>query len=217
VTNEILLRIQDLSASYRFHKVLHAVSLTLAKHEIVSILGPNQSGKSTLLLCVMGLIKPSEGTIEFAGQQIVGHSTSEIVRLGIAIVPERRQIFASLSVKENLEIGALSSTSLQTKQGFERVGNVFPILRSRLKQRAGTLSGGEQQMLSIGRALMSSPRLLVLDEPALGLAPKAVEGVSNALRELAENGIAILMAEQVGHDTSLSAKRTLRLVEGTIL
>jgi branched-chain amino acid transport system ATP-binding protein len=216
-TNDVLLQIRGLSAGYNSRKVLDSVSLTVGQREILSITGPNQAGKTTLLLCVVGFLRPTEGDIEFDGEPIVGLPTVDILRSGIAIVPERRELFGSLSVRENLEIGTLHCSRREKPDRLAWVLELFPFLNERLKQRAGTLSGGEQQMLSIGRALMSSPRLLILDEPSLGLAAKTVERVVEALKALNEDGIAILIAEQTGHNLDLSEKRILHIAEGRIL
>lgn len=198
--------------------MLDSVSFTVGRREIVSITGPNQAGKSTLLLCLIGFIQPTEGEIQFDGRQIAGLPTADILRSGIAIVPERRELFSSLSVRENLEIGALNGISrLGKNERFARVLDLFPSLNARLKQRAGTLSGGEQQMLGIGRAMMSLPRLLILDEPSLGLDAKIVRRVVKALEALNEDGITILIGEQTGHNLALSKKRIVPMTDGKIL
>lgn len=192
-----LLKLEKLCVHYGSIQALHGVSITVEEGQTVALLGANGAGKSTTLRTISGLIKPKSGKILFNGNSIVGVPAHKIVSLGLAHVPEGRGIFPDLSVRENMYLGAY--TRKDTKQiatDFERALELFPRLRERLTQRAGTLSGGEQQMLAIARAYMTRPRLLMLDEPSLGLAPQIVKVIFQIIREINQMGTTILLVEQ---------------------
>jgi branched-chain amino acid transport system ATP-binding protein len=194
------LDISALSASYGSVRVLHDVSFTLAEGESIAVLGANGAGKTTLLRAVSGLMVRREGRIGFAGQEISGLRPDEIVHLGIAQVPEGRRLFFPLTVDENIETGALrlrrAGRHAEVKEAMAMVLELFPQLAERRDQISGTLSGGEQQMLAIGRALMCRPRILLLDEPSVGLAPKVIEALFGVLHKLKATGLTIVLAEQ---------------------
>lgn len=177
--------------------VLRNISLKAAEGMTTCVLGSNGAGKTTLLKAIMGLVPSASGTVRFAGEPIHGLKTHEIVRRGIAVVPESRQLFPKLTVAETLNLGAYQETDpVRIKQRLESVFALFPVLAERREQLSGTLSGGELGMLSIGRALMAGPRMLLLDEPSLGLAPKAVSRVFRAIEDISRRGITILLIEQ---------------------
>ncbi len=194
----MMLRVDNLHAAYGDIGVLKGITLEIHKGEIVCLLGANGAGKSTLLKVISGILRPSRGNVLFQGQDITRNSPNEIVRMGLSHVPEGRQIFSRLTVMQNLLLGGYPrrNKKTQTRELFAFVFNLFPILNERLKQKAGTLSGGEQQMLAIGRALMSQPRLLLLDEPSLGLAPLVVKNIFSIVKNLQAGGIPILLVEQ---------------------
>jgi len=189
-----------MSAAYGLVRVLHDIHLQLAEGESLAVLGPNGAGKTTLLRAISGLLVRRAGSIIFAGEEIAEKRPDEIVRLGLSQVPEGRRLFFPLTVMENLESGALvlrtSGRGREVKDALAMVFDLFPRLAERRAQLAGTLSGGEQQMLTIARALMSRPRLLLLDEPSVGLAPKVIESLFNVLHALKGSGLTILLAEQ---------------------
>ena len=193
-----MLKIKDVFASYGQVPVLHGVSLEVPKGQIVTVLGANGAGKSTTIRTVAGLLPVLRGSIQFEGQEITGLSSDRIVRLGISVVPEGRQLFGEMTVSENLRLGAYSrGKSKEVRQQMERVISYFPVLGERLAQWAYLLSGGEQQMLAIGRALMARPQLLLLDEPSFGLAPILVQEMFSIIKDLSEvEGIAVLLSEQ---------------------
>ena len=195
-----MLRIKNLKCSYGSIVAVHGVSLSVKEGELISIIGANGAGKSTLLLAICGLLKAWEGEILFRDKPLIGMSPPAIVRAGISMVPEGRQIFSPLSVMDNLKMGAYTmyrkGMKSQVEADLSMVMEMFPILRERADQLAGTLSGGEQQMLAIGRALMARPRLLVLDEPSMGLAPKIVEMIFDVITTLRSQGVTILLVEQ---------------------
>ena len=192
-----ILEIEDIKVRYSGLPVLQGVSLQVNKGETVSVLGANGAGKSTLLRAVMGTQQTFEGRILFEGREIQKLNTEAIVRLGIVCVPEEKMLFGPLSVEENLILGAyVLDDNQQVRQNLEFVYNLFPKLKERQKQPASTLSGGEQQMVAIGRGLMSRPRILMLDEPSLGLAPLLVDEVLDTVRKLKGEGITILLVEQ---------------------
>jgi branched-chain amino acid transport system ATP-binding protein len=192
-----LLEVQRLEAQYRWTKVLHGVDFAVEEGGITTILGANGAGKTTTLRAVCGMIKTS-GEVRFAGRRIDGRATEDIVRLGIAHVPEGRGTFVNLTVEENLRLGAYGRRERRTLGAdFERVYRLFPVLRERRSQLAGTLSGGEQQMLAVARALMLRPRLLLLDEPSLGLAPWVVREIFRIVRTInRDEGVSVLLVEQ---------------------
>jgi len=196
-TSEAFLEVKNLNVAYGKIQVLWDVSFKVYKGEIVALVGSNGAGKTTTLKTIMGLIKPLSGSITFEGKRIDGKPTTEIVRMGITMVPEGRQLFPELSVYENLLAGAyLIKDKEEIRRRLEFVYNIFPVLEERRKQKAGTLSGGEQQMLAIGRALMSKPKLLMFDEPSLGLMPKLVDTILDTIASLKREGITILLVEQ---------------------
>ncbi len=195
-----MLRIKNLKCSYGSIMAVHGVSLSVKQGELISIIGANGAGKSSLLLAICGLLKTWDGEIVFQEKSFRGMSPPAIVRAGISMVPEGRQIFSPLSVLDNLKMGAYTryhrGLSHEIGQDLEMVMEMFPILRERARQAAGTLSGGEQQMVAIGRALMARPRLLVLDEPSMGLAPKIVSMIFKVITTLRDQGVTILLVEQ---------------------
>ena len=195
-----MLELDDLHVSYGQGDVLHGVSLDIAAGGFTALIGANGAGKSTLMRTVSGLMKPVRGAVRFEGKDIGGLGAERIVRLGISLVPEGRKVFAPLSVAENLEMGAfhflVRGDAARYRRRLDFVLALFPKLGERLAQAAGTLSGGEQQMVAIGRALMSEPRLLLLDEPSMGLAPLVVKQIFQALSELCRQGLTIFVCEQ---------------------
>lgn len=193
-----MLRIRDLTVSYSVVPVLHSINLEVPEGKIVTLLGANGAGKSTTLKAISGLIKPVSGTIEFLGDVISGRRPDEIVKMGLAHVPEGRLVFPGLTVVENLKIGSYTRrlSPYALKSNLEKAYQLFPRLAERKSQLAGTMSGGEQQMLSIARAMMSEPRLLMLDEPSLGLAPVVIDAIMDKIREINELGTTILLIEQ---------------------
>ncbi len=192
-----MLEIKDLVAGYNNVPILKNLNISANSGDITVVIGPNGAGKSTLLKTISGLIPTSEGSIKFDGNEISKMPPDEIVKLGIIHVPEGRMIFNRLTVSENLLMGAFQqSNANKKKEDFDQVLQLFPILSKRLSQLGGTLSGGEQQMLAIGRGLMSSPKLLMLDEPSLGIAPIIVEQIFNLIIEIKKAGVSILMVEQ---------------------
>ncbi len=199
-----MLKLRDASVSYGMINALKGISLTIEQGEIVALIGANGAGKSTTLMSISGVTALRCGTITYNGEQISGRPAHEIVTMGISQVPEGRRIFPHMTVNENLEIGAFSRNSRELSEGIERAFTLFPTLAERRRQLGGTLSGGEQQMLAIGRALMSRPKLLLLDEPSLGLAPIIVSRIFKIIQEINQLGTTILLVEQ-------NAKAALRL------
>ena len=195
--NGFLLEVKSLSVFYGGIQALKGISFGIKKGEIVTLIGANGAGKSTTLRTLSGLLKPKEGEILLEGQSLKNTPPHEVVKKGISHAPEGRKIFANLTVRENLELGAyLRKDKAAIAADMERVFGLFPRLKERIQQNAGTLSGGEQQMLSIGRALMSSPKLLLLDEPSLGLAPLLVKAIFEVIREINAKGTTVLLVEQ---------------------
>ena len=192
-----MLKLENINAFYKEIQAIWNVSLIVQKGEIVTLVGPNGAGKTTLLRIISGLLKPASGTIEFMGNPIEKVTPNKIVEYGISQVPESGKIFTEMSVLENLELGAFVSRARKEKDlSLERVYEIFPRLAERKSQKAGTLSGGERQMLAIGRAIMSQPQLLMLDEPSFGLAPISVERMFNAIEKINQQGVTILWVEQ---------------------
>ncbi len=188
--------VEDLNVHYGTIHAVQGVSFTVDVGEIVSIVGSNGAGKSTIMWSLAGVVKPSGGSIRIAGKPLPS-KPHEVVGTGLALVPERRRLFSALTVRENLVMGAYRRNDEESIEAeMDRCFQLFPILRERLKQRSGTLSGGEQQMLAISRALMSGPRILLLDEPTLGLAPLIVEAVMNTIIRIRDEGVTVLMVEQ---------------------
>jgi branched-chain amino acid transport system ATP-binding protein len=194
----MMLQVNDLHAAYGDIEVLKGITLDIGTGEIVCLLGANGAGKSTLLKAISGVLHPSQGNVLFQDQDITRYGPHRIVRMGLSHVPEGRQIFSRLTVMQNLLLGGYprKSKKAEAQELFDSVFNLFPILKERLKQKAGTLSGGEQQMLAISRSLMSRPRLLLLDEPSLGLAPMVVEEIFRVIKDLRSRGISIVLVEQ---------------------
>jgi branched-chain amino acid transport system ATP-binding protein len=191
-----LLQVTGLNAGYGKVPVLNDVSFHVDEGEVVAIIGPNGAGKSTLLKTISGLVKPSGGQVQFAGQDFAGAAPHAVTRAGIAHVPEGGRLFANMSVLENLWMGAYGNRESLKAGVLEEVFDMFPVLKERCKQLAKTLSGGERQMLAIGRGLTSRPRLLMLDEPSLGLAPKLIDTIYEKLHALRERGLTVLLVEQ---------------------
>jgi branched-chain amino acid transport system ATP-binding protein len=218
----VKLSINDLEAGYGAVRVLNSVTLDVREGETVALLGTNGNGKSTLMKCVMGLAPITSGSIvlEMDGERfdLRGRSTQDIVALGVALVPEGRRLFPKLSVHENLLLGAFRATARATLQrNLERCYAAFPVLRERSKQLAYSMSGGQQQMLAIARAIMSAPRILLVDEPSVGLSPMLVKQTIDVIGELKrELGLTVLMAEQNFHEASRIADRGYVLVHGQI-
>lgn len=192
-----MLRLAGIDTYYGPSQVLHDVSLEVNKGEIVCLLGANAAGKTTTMKTIFGLVRSKRGSIQFDGQSIERKLPGDIVRSGLALVPEARRIFPRMTVLENLEMGAYSrSNRVEIKQDTERVCEIFPRIRERLKQLAGTMSGGEQQMLAMGRAMMSRPRMICMDEPSMGLSPILVETVFNTVTRIRDEGVTIFLVEQ---------------------
>ena len=192
-----MLRLVDVDTYYGPSQVLHNVSFEVNKGEIICLLGANAAGKTTTMKTIFGFVRPKHCSVEFDGQSIEKRLPGDIVRMGLALVPEARRIFARMSVLENLEMGAYSRNNrAEVKADIERVCEIFPRIRERLKQIAGTMSGGEQQMLAMGRALMSRPRMICMDEPSMGLSPLLVETVFNTITRIRDDGVTIFLVEQ---------------------
>jgi branched-chain amino acid transport system ATP-binding protein len=216
------LTIQSLEAGYDAVRVLHGVSIEVREGETVVLLGTNGNGKSTLMKCIMGLLKPSQGSIalELDGErlELSGKSPQEIVALGVTMVPEGRRLFPKLTVRENLLLGAFRTAARNAiDRNLELCFEAFPVLRERTKQLAGSMSGGQQQMLAIARAIMSSPKVLLIDEPSVGLSPMLVKQTIDVIRDLKQRfGLTVLMAEQNFHEASRIADRGYIIVQGEI-
>ena len=192
-----MLEVKDLSVAYGGLRALTNVTLSVAEGRFVTLVGPNGAGKSTLFKTICGVVPPASGTITFAGENLLARRPSDRAHLGIAHVPEGRQVFKTLTVRENLEMGAYPKTGrAQWTQTLDRIHTLFPILAERAGQMAGTLSGGEQQMLAIGRGLAGAPRLLMLDEPSMGLAPSVADMIFERISQIHREGLTILLVEQ---------------------
>ena len=196
VSSVSMLKIDDLNVYYGSIHAVKGVSFEVKEGEIVTLIGANGAGKSTTLNTVAGLLEPYSGSIEFEGEDLVGTPAHKMVRKGIALCPEGRRIFQDMSVRENLDMGAFTRSDQESRATRERVYESFPRLKERIRQAGGTLSGGEQQMLAMGRALMCKPKLLMLDEPSMGLAPILVQEIFDIIKELNDQGTTILLVEQ---------------------
>lgn len=210
-----MLKINDLHVSYGGIRAIRGVSLEIPDKEIVTLIGANGAGKSTTLRSVAGLVKPDSGSIELDGKELVGKSPNEIITHGIALVPEGRRVFANLTVLENIKIGGyLRKDSLD--EDIEKMYSLFPILKERNWQLAGTLSGGEQQMLAVARALMSKPKIIMMDEPSLGLAPLIVRDIFDIIKEINKQGVTVLLIEQNANMALKVADRAYVMETGKI-
>jgi len=214
--NTHILDVRRLSCRYGAIQALSDVHLKVNRGEIVTLIGANGAGKSTVLKSIVGLVPPESGEILFNGQSIVQKPTHKIVALGIALVPEGRAIFANLTVQENLEMGGYLRPRAEIRPALEHAFSLFPRLKERIRQVAGTLSGGEQQMLAIGRALMAKPKLLLLDEPSLGIAPILVKSIYEAIDAINREGTTILVVEQNAHLALKHSRRAYVLETGRI-
>ena len=212
-----MLDVKDLKAGYRGIQALKGVSLSVAEGEMVAIIGANGAGKSTLLNCLSAIVPAGSGQILFDGQDITGWSAHQVARAGLLQVPEGRQVLADMTVRENLQLGALARGPRAAFYELDKVLALFPILAERMAQLAGTLSGGQQQMLAIGRALMGSPRVLLLDEPSLGLSPLLTQQVFQALTQLHSEGLTIVLVEQNAHRALASTQHAYVLERGAIV
>ncbi|HLT04666.1 MAG TPA: ABC transporter ATP-binding protein [Pseudomonas sp.] len=212
-----MLKFDNVSTFYGKIQALHDVSLSVERGEIVTLIGANGAGKSTLLMTLCGSPRAASGSIRYEGEELVGQDTCDIMRKSIAVVPEGRRIFARLTVEENLAMGAFFTSREEYQQELEHVLALFPRLRERFSQRGGTMSGGEQQMLAIGRALMSKPRLLLLDEPSLGLAPIVIQQIFEIIEQLRREGVTIFLVEQNANQALKLADRGYVLENGRIV
>jgi len=212
----MMLEVKDLAAAYSGIEALRGVSLHIDAGEMVALIGANGAGKSTLLNCLSGTVRPRRGSIRFDGHEIAGMKPHRVSRQGLLQVPEGRQILVELTVEKNLQLGELARGSRDSNFSLGDVYKLFPILKERRTQRGGTLSGGQQQMLAIGRALIGGPKLLLLDEPSLGLSPIITDQVYDALRSLNDAGLTILLVEQNAHRALQATKRAYLLEHGEL-
>ena len=212
-----LLLVDDIHVYYGNIHALKGVSLEIKRGEIVTLIGANGAGKSTTLNSISGLVRPRSGAIHYDGREITNVPAHKTVTLGVSQSPEGRKIFPRMSVRENLEMGAFSRSGQNLKDDFERAYDLFPVLRERRNQPGGTLSGGEQQMLAMGRALMAQPKLLMLDEPSMGLAPMLVEKIFEIIQEINEQGMTILLVEQNANVALEISHRGYVMETGTIV
>ncbi len=216
--SDVALEIRDLSVKYGGITAVKGISLEVQRGEIVTLIGANGAGKSSVLKSIMQLVPPASGTVRVLGKDVKGLSTHRVVALGAALVPEGRAIFGNLSVRENLLLGAFTNRdAARVEANLARSVQLFPRLGERIAQNAGTLSGGEQQMLAIARALMAEPKLILLDEPSLGLAPKLVAQIFESIKEIAQTGITILLVEQNTRLALETAQRAYVLVTGEVV
>ena len=215
--SDVLLKIDDLVTSYGKIEALKGVSLEVRQGSITCLLGPNGAGKTTLMFTAAGILRPQRGSIRLAGEEITGRAPHAIVARGIALVPENRLVFPGMSVRENLQAGAYARTdAVEIERDMERLFERFPRLLERAQQPAGTLSGGEQQMLAVARALMSRPKLLLMDEPSLGLAPLVVEEIFSIIRALHAEGATIFLVEQNAHMALQIAQHFYLMEQGRV-
>ncbi|BBB27513.1 ABC transporter ATP-binding protein [Amphritea japonica] len=212
-----MLQINNVNTHYGPIQALHDVTVNIDEGEIVTLIGANGAGKTTLMMTICGDPQASSGTVTFNGEEINKLNTPDIMRKGLAIVPEGRRVFSGMTVEENLFMGAYFRSKEDAQQTIQHVLELFPRLEERFKQRAGTMSGGEQQMLAIGRALMSKPRLLLLDEPSLGLAPIIIQQIFDIIQKLREDGVTIFLVEQNANQALRIADRGYVLENGRIV
>jgi branched-chain amino acid transport system ATP-binding protein len=212
-----MLQINNVNTHYGPIQALHDVSVEVKQGEIVTLIGANGAGKTTLMMTICGHPQATSGEILFDGKPITGQPTSQIMRQGLAIVPEGRRVFARLTVQENLHMGAYFRTKAEYEETLEEVLLLFPRLRERFAQRAGTMSGGEQQMLAIGRAMMSKPRMILLDEPSLGLAPIIIQQIFQIIEKLRDDGVTIFLVEQNANQALKIADRGYVLENGRVV
>jgi branched-chain amino acid transport system ATP-binding protein len=212
-----LLRLSGVDTFYGQIHILQAVNLDVRQGELVCLLGGNASGKSTTLKTILGIVRPRRGSVEFAGEDVTTRTTSYRIARGMAIVPENRRLFAPMTVLENLEMGAYLRRGRDLKEDFDRVYSLFPLLHERRSQLAGTLSGGEQQMVAMGRALMAQPKLLLMDEPSMGLAPILVQRSFEIIKQVHEAGVAVLVVEQNANVSLSIADRGYVLQTGRVV
>ena len=213
----MILSVRDLEVAYGNIPALHGITIEVEKGEIVTLIGANGAGKTTTLRTISGLLKPRRGEVTFGDRNITGRKPDVITAMGVSHVPEGRGIFANLTVQDNLELGAYVRKDKVHQDEYERVFTLFPVLKERRKQNAGTLSGGEQQMLAISRALMSKPSVLLLDEPSLGLAPQMVQAIFRVVKEINAEGVTILLVEQNAHMALVTAHRGYVMETGRIV
>ena len=212
-----MLQFDNVSTFYGKIQALHGVSVQVNRGEIVTLIGANGAGKSTLLMTLCGTPRAHGGSIRYEGEELVGQETAQIMRKGIAVVPEGRRVFARLTVEENLAMGGFFTDNHAYDRQLEKVLGLFPRLKERYAQRAGTMSGGEQQMLAIGRAMMSEPRLLLLDEPSLGLAPIIIQQLFEIIEQLRQDGVTVFLVEQNANQALKLADRGYVLENGRIV
>lgn len=212
-----MLQFDNVSTFYGKIQALHGVSVQVNRGEIVTLIGANGAGKSTLLMTLCGTPRAHSGSIRYEGEELVGQETAQIMRKGIAVVPEGRRVFARLTVEENLAMGGFFTEKDAYERQLEKVLGLFPRLKERYAQRAGTMSGGEQQMLAIGRAMMSEPRLLLLDEPSLGLAPIIIQQIFEIIEQLRQDGVTVFLVEQNANQALKLADRGYVLENGRIV
>jgi len=212
-----ILTVRDLEVAYGNIPALHGVTIEVQKGEIVTLIGANGAGKTTTLRTISGLLKPRRGEVTFSDRNITGRKPHVITGMGVSHVPEGRGIFSNLTVEDNLELGGYVRKDKVADVEYERVFTLFPVLKERRKQNAGTLSGGEQQMLAISRALMSKPTVLLLDEPSLGLAPQMVQAIFRVVKEINAEGTTILLVEQNAHMALVTAHRGYVMETGRIV
>jgi branched-chain amino acid transport system ATP-binding protein len=219
MSNETLpLAVAGLSARYGVVPALNDVSVTVGNGEIVTMIGANGAGKSTLIKAICGLVKPSAGSVRLFGEEVTGQTPDRLVRKGLSVVPEGRRLFGEMTLRENLELGAFArNDTAAVARDFDRVLELFPDLRDRLSTLASTFSGGQQQMVAVARALMSAPRILLLDEPTIGLAPAIVDRIAAMIKRIAETGVNILLVEQNAEIALAIADRAYILEGGAII
>jgi branched-chain amino acid transport system ATP-binding protein len=212
-----MLYFENVSTFYGKIQALHGVNVEVRQGEIVTLIGANGAGKSTLLMTLCGSPQASSGSIRYQGEELIGQDTPDIMRKSIAVVPEGRRVFSRLTVEENLVMGGFFGSKVDNQEQMDKVLHLFPRLKERFAQRAGTMSGGEQQMLAIGRALMSKPKLLLLDEPSLGLAPIIIQQIFDIIEQLRKDGVTVFLVEQNANQALKLADRGYVLENGRIV